>query len=316
MACGVSDAELMRWATRLVQHLASQPGPCAIRPCKASWPSSAADWRLWSAPRLPPQPRLAKRRPARLAAVQVGMMERHGMPGAAEGGWKVTGVPVPCMFVWSHRSHPPTPPTEAPPAEAQGDQPRPAEASGCDISSAPPAASVEAIMRRLSLLESRVGAQLHQIEAGMCAGGGCSSGGGSAPVSPLRSAAQGDPWAVHAQHGLAGSWSPPVGARSHSRAAQAAAVAAAAVWGSTNGTDGSEASLAAGSLPGGPKPPRAGWCGSPDGLPASPRIRTAAAARPASAGPGYGGYRGGLLEDGLSGYRAPSSCGPSRWAVG
>lgn len=243
-------------------------------------------------------------------------MGRHGMPGAAEGGWKVTGVPVPCTLVWSHRSHPPTPPTEAPPAEAEGGQSRPAEASGYGISSAPPAASVEAIMRRLSLLESRVGAQLHQIEAGMCASGGCSSGGGSAPVSPLRSAAQGDPWAVHAQHGLAGSWSPPVGARSHSRAAQAAAVAAAAVWGSTNGTDGSEASLAAGNLPGGPKPARAGWCGSPDGLPASPRIRTAAAAHPASAGPGYGGYCGGSLEDGLSGYRLPSSCGPSRWAVG
>ncbi len=170
-------------------------------------------------------------------------------------------------------------------------------------------------MRRLSLLESRVGAQLSQIEAGMCGSAGGSSGGGSAPVSPLRSG-QGDPWPAHAQHGLGGSCSPPVGGRSRSRAAQAVAVAAAAVWGSTNGTDGSEASLAAGSLPGGTKPARDAWCGSPSGLPASPRIRTAGVPRPASAGPGYGGYGGGSMEEGLPGWRAPSSCGPGRWAGG
>ncbi|PRW33219.1 hypothetical protein C2E21_7740 [Chlorella sorokiniana] len=125
-------------------------------------------------------------------------------------------------------------------APTQGDEPQPA-------SSPAPATSVQAIMRRLSLLESR-----------------------------------------------------------------AAAVAAAAVWGSTNGTDGSEASLAAGSLPGGSKPARAGWCGSPASLASSPRIRTAAPARPASAGPGYGGYGSGSMEEGLPGWRAPSSCGPSR----
>lgn len=204
---------------------------------------------------------------------------------------------------------------DAPGQPDPGNEPQ-LDDAGSPSTGAAPATSVQAILRRLSLLESRVGAQLSQIEAGMCGSAGCSSGGGSAPVSPMRSAPSGDTWAGHGMGGMSDSWSPPVGARSRSRAAQAAAVAAATVWGSTNGTDGSEASLAAGSLPGGTKPARAGWCGSPAGLPASPRIRTAAPVRPASAGPGYGGYGSGAAEEGLPGWRAPSSCGPSRWAGG
>ena len=179
---------------------------------------------------------------ARLDAVEAGLQQ---------GGCSPTKPPAPSTQAAAVDAAPlPAPPAAASPIRAAAPTAAPSEAQGT-------APSVTAILRRLSALEGRVGAQLAGIEALFAGEGGSPR---SAPASPARG------WAGD----RAASPAPPC-QRSPSRAERAAAVAAAAVWGA--GPEG-EANL-----------PDKAWApleGSPGG---SPRIAAALVARPASAQP-------------------------------
>ncbi|KAL4440068.1 hypothetical protein ABPG75_003069 [Micractinium tetrahymenae] len=157
--------------------------------------------------------------------------------------------------------------------------------------SSPRGATVDDIMRRLSLLESRVGTQLQQIEEACLP-----ASPRSAPISPLKSG----PWPAGPFASAASPQCRSPSRRADSRAAQAAAVAAALVYG-CEGMYGSPSQGMDSSLHGSEESEAAqlGWgaCTSFEAaLPGSPRIQASGMARPASAAAacyGGGGGQGG-----------------------
>lgn len=267
----------------------------------AAPPTCGAAWRAWP----PPAPR--RRRRCRAGCRWAGGAALAGRPNAwlhslALQPWHIkpaarAASAVPCPQALQGELEQQRCRLEAVERQ-QGGQARMATAEAVAppaAPAAPPASTagglpaVEAICRRLSALESRVGAQLVHIEKQMALGGG-SGGSASAPTSPMH-------WAPerggHACSPLGGA------ARSQSRAAHAAAVAAAAVY----GTDGSEACLPVSPAKHAP----AAWTAY-DMAPASPRILAAGLLRPGSSG---AGAYGAPLEAQPRAKR-PSSCGPSR----
>lgn len=176
------------------------------------------------------------------------------------------------------------------------------------------APTVHAILRRLSLLESRVGTQLQQIEA-VCTDTAAAGSPRSAPVSPLKSG----PWGggpTHPQQQPQQQQHKHTPSRA-SRAVQAAAVAAAAVYGtSTQGTEcsveeaGDGVKWAAAGM-GQVGYQQQGTWDYEAALPGSPRIMASGMARPASAAAGYF-CSGGLSAGGRqspTGYKGTSGTG-------